>query len=142
MKSVGVAALAMVEEVRRQFREMPGILEGTTKPDYKRCVEISTAASLNEMLAPGALVLFTPLITGILFGTKTLVRPLVARLHPVAFRVVRLEGAHTRGMVSRQAGVLAGSLVSGVQIAISASNTGGAWDNAKKYLEAGNTEQV
>mmetsp|Transcript_34220 Transcript_34220/g.74815 ORF Transcript_34220/g.74815 Transcript_34220/m.74815 type:complete len:796 (-) Transcript_34220:121-2508(-) len=112
MKSVGTAALAMVEEVRRQFRENAGILEGTVKPDYKRCVQISTSASLNEMIAPGALVLLAPVITGTLFGTKTL------------------------------AGLLAGSLVSGVQIAISASNTGGAWDNAKKYIEAGRTTEA
>lgn len=112
MKSVGTAALAMVEEVRRQFREVEGILEGTTKPDYKRCVQISTNASLHEMIAPGALVMLAPIITGTLFGTKTL------------------------------AGLLAGSLVSGVQIAISASNTGGAWDNAKKYIEAGRTTEA
>jgi len=112
MKSVGVAALAMVEEVRRQFNTMTGIMEGTTKPDYKRCVAISTNASLKEMGPPGALVLLTPVIVGILFGPQTL------------------------------AGVLAGALVSGVQMAISASNTGGAWDNAKKYLEAGHTEHA
>ncbi|GJP53001.1 hypothetical protein CLOM_g12149 [Closterium sp. NIES-68] len=109
MKSVGKAALAMVEEVRRQFNTMPGLMEGTTKPDYKKCVEISTAASLREMIPPGALVMLSPVIAGTLFGTTTL------------------------------AGMLAGGLVSGVQIAISASNTGGAWDNAKKYIEAGNS---
>ncbi|CAI6011729.1 unnamed protein product [Closterium sp. NIES-65] len=109
MKSVGKAALAMVEEVRRQFNTMPGLMEGTTKPDYKKCVEISTAASLREMIPPGALVMLSPVIAGTLFGTTTL------------------------------AGMLAGALVSGVQIAISASNTGGAWDNAKKYIEAGNS---
>lgn len=112
MKSVGTAALAMVEEVRHQFQTIEGIMEGTGKPDYKRCVEISTQASLNEMIAPGALVMLAPIITGSLFGTKCL------------------------------AGLLAGSLVSGVQIAISASNTGGAWDNAKKYLEAGRTAEA
>eukprot|EP00850_Spirogloea_muscicola_P014555 SM000105S13900 [mRNA] locus=s105:301939:306157:+ [translate_table: standard] len=112
MKSVGKAALAMVEEVRRQFNTIPGLMEGTTKPDYKRCVEISTEASLREMIPPGALVILSPVVAGVLFGTHTL------------------------------AGLLAGSLVSGVQIAISASNTGGAWDNAKKYIEAGASEHA
>jgi len=107
MKSVGKAALAMVKEVRRQFSEHPGILTGETPPDYERCVAISTSASLREMILPGALVMLTPLIAGFLFGPECL------------------------------AGVLAGSLTSGVQLAISASNTGGAWDNAKKYIEAG-----
>ncbi|MFQ6651065.1 hypothetical protein Gotur_022226 [Gossypium turneri] len=107
MKSVGSAALKMVEEVRRQFNTIPGLMEGTTKPDYATCVKISTDASIKEMIPPGALVMLTPLVVGIFFGVETL------------------------------SGVLAGSLVSGVQIAISASNTGGAWDNAKKYIEAG-----
>ncbi|MED6167194.1 hypothetical protein PIB30_000444 [Stylosanthes scabra] len=112
MKSVGSAALKMVEEVRRQFNTIPGLLEGTGKPDYANCVKISTDASLREMIPPGALVLLTPLVAGTLFGVETL------------------------------AGVLAGSLVSGVQVAISASNTGGAWDNAKKYIEAGVTDHA
>ncbi|KAL8100953.1 hypothetical protein AgCh_032996 [Apium graveolens] len=112
MKSVGSAALKMVEEVRRQFNTIPGLMEGTAKPDYATCVKISTDASLKEMISPGALVMLTPLIVGILFGVETL------------------------------SGVLAGSLVSGVQIAISASNTGGAWDNAKKYIEAGASEHA
>ncbi|XP_042390966.1 pyrophosphate-energized vacuolar membrane proton pump 1-like [Zingiber officinale] len=107
MRSVGSAALKMVEEVRRQFNTIPGLMEGTTQPDYATCVKISTDASLREMIPPGALVMLTPLITGIFFGVETL------------------------------SGVLAGALVSGVQVAISASNTGGAWDNAKKYIEAG-----
>lgn len=107
MKSVGKAALAMVEEVRRQFREIPGLMEGEAKPEYAKCVAISTQASLREMLAPGALVMFTPLVVGFLIGVDAL------------------------------SGVLAGALVSGVQMAISASNTGGAWDNAKKYIETG-----
>eukprot|EP01006_Ploeotia_vitrea_P040895 TRINITY_DN66469_c9_g3_i1.p2 TRINITY_DN66469_c9_g3~~TRINITY_DN66469_c9_g3_i1.p2 ORF type:complete len:779 (+),score=421.01 TRINITY_DN66469_c9_g3_i1:642-2978(+) len=107
MKSVGMAALAMVEEVRHQFSTNPNILHGTEPPNYARCVGISTDASLREMIPPGALVMITPLITGYLFGVEAL------------------------------AGVLAGALVSGVQMAISASNTGGAWDNAKKYIEAG-----
>ncbi|KAJ0091584.1 hypothetical protein Patl1_13926 [Pistacia atlantica] len=112
MKSVGSAALKMVEEVRRQFNTIPGLMEGTTKPDYATCVKISTDASIKEMIPPGALVMLTPLIVGIFFGVETL------------------------------SGVLAGSLVSGVQIAISASNTGGAWDNAKKYIEAGASEHA
>ncbi|XP_072997406.1 pyrophosphate-energized vacuolar membrane proton pump 1-like [Typha latifolia] len=107
MKSVGSAALKMVEEVRRQFNSVPGLMEGRTKPDYATCVKISTDASLKEMVPPGALVMVTPLIAGTFFGVETL------------------------------SGVLAGSLVSGVQVAISSSNTGGAWDNAKKYIEAG-----
>ncbi|CAL9117611.1 unnamed protein product [Musa textilis] len=105
MKSVGSAALKMVEEVRRQFNMMPGLMDGSTRPDYATCVKISTDASIKEMIPPGALVMLTPLIVGTFFGVETL------------------------------SGVLAGSLVSGVQIAISASNTGGAWDNAKKYIE-------
>jgi Na+/H+-translocating membrane pyrophosphatase len=107
MKSVGKAALRMVEEVRRQFQTISGLMDGTATPDYKRCVAISTSASLTEMIAPGALVMLTPIIVGTFFGTRAL------------------------------AGVLAGGLVSGVQMAISMSNTGGAWDNAKKYIEAG-----
>ena len=109
MKSVGKAALAMVVEVRRQFATIPGLMEGTVRPDYARCVAISTDASLVEMIPPGCLVMITPIVFGVCFGTKTL------------------------------AGLLAGGLVSGVQMAISASNTGGAWDNAKKYIEAGRT---
>merc|ERR1711934_749792 len=100
------------EEVRRQFNTIPGLMEGTAKPEYKKCIEISTQASLAEMGPPGALVILTPLIIGTLFGVSCL------------------------------AGVLVGALISGVQLAISASNTGGAWDNAKKYLEAGRTEHA
>nr|CAB3460307.1 unnamed protein product [Digitaria exilis] len=105
MRSVGSAALKMVEEVRRQFDAIPGLAEGLAIPDYATCVRISTDASLREMMAPGALVMLSPLVTGTLFGVETL------------------------------AGLLAGALVSGVQVAISASNSGGAWDNAKKYIE-------
>ncbi|CAA7409843.1 unnamed protein product [Spirodela intermedia] len=112
MKSVGSAALKMVEEVRRQFNTITGLMEGTAKPDYATCVKISTDASIREMIPPGALVMLTPLIAGTIFGVETL------------------------------AGLLAGALVSGVQIAISASNTGGAWDNAKKYIEAGASEHA
>jgi inorganic pyrophosphatase len=112
MKSVGSAALKMVEEVRRQFSTIPGLMEGRATPDYASCVRISTDASLREMMPPGALVLLAPLVTGTLFGVHTL------------------------------AGLLAGALVSGVQVAISASNSGGAWDNAKKYIEAGASEHA
>jgi len=108
MKSVGKAALEMVNEVRRQVRECPGILTGDTDPDYESCIAISTDASLKEMIPPGCLVMFSPIIIGFFFGTKAL------------------------------AGLLVGALVSGVQMAISQSNTGGAWDNAKKYIEADN----
>jgi H+-translocating diphosphatase len=107
MRSVGQAALAMVNEVREQFRNNPGIMAGTSRPDYARCVAISTRSSLSEMMAPSALVLLSPLCMGFGLGTDAL------------------------------AGMLAGALTSGVQMAISASNTGGAWDNAKKYIEAG-----
>lgn len=86
MKSVGSAALKMVEEVRRQFNTIPGLMEGTTKPDYATCVKISTDASIKEMIPPGALVMLTPLIVGTFFGVETL------------------------------SGILAGSLVSGVQV--------------------------
>jgi len=106
MKSVGQAALDMVDEVRDQIRKEPKILEGTVPPNYQRCITISTDASLREMIMPGLLVILTPIIVGFLFGVRAL------------------------------SGVLAGALVSGVQMAISASNTGGAWDNAKKYIEA------
>ncbi|EEE62395.1 hypothetical protein OsJ_17186 [Oryza sativa Japonica Group] len=112
MRSVGSAALRMVEEVRRQFDEIPGLAEGLAAPDYATCVRISTDASLREMVAPGALVMASPLVAGTLFGVEAL------------------------------AGLLAGALVSGVQVAISASNSGGAWDNAKKYIEAGATEEA
>ena len=108
MKSVGTAALSMVEEVRRQFREIAGLREGNATPDYKKCVMISTDASLKEMILPGALVILSPLVFGYLFGKNAL------------------------------SGILIGALVSGVQMAISSSNTGGAWDNAKKYIEKGN----
>jgi K(+)-stimulated pyrophosphate-energized sodium pump len=107
MKSVGKAAFDMIEEVRRQFQEIPGIMEGTGQPEYAQCVSISTRAALREMIAPGILIMGTPLVAGFLFG------------------------------VSSVAGILAGSLVTGGVLAISSANSGGAWDNAKKYIEAG-----
>ena len=105
MDSVSKAAFRMIEEVRGQFREKPGILAGTEKPDYERCVAISTTAALKEMLLPGLLAVLAPLAIGILFGTAAL------------------------------GGMLAGSLASGVMLAIFMCNSGGAWDNAKKYIE-------
>lgn len=108
MKSVGKAAFDMIEEVRRQFKTIPGIMEGTGTPDYAECVAISTRAALREMIAPGVLIMGAPLLTGYLFGVEAV------------------------------AGLLAGSLITGGVLAIASSNSGGAWDNAKKYIEAGN----
>lgn len=105
MSSVGKAANKMIEEVRRQFREKPGILEGTDKPDYKNCVAISTNAALHEMILPGVMAVVTPLLIGFLLGVESL------------------------------GGLLAGSLISGVMMAVFMANSGGAWDNAKKYIE-------
>ena len=98
----------MIVEVRRQFKEIPGILEGKGKPDYKNCVEISTSAALKEMLLPGVMAIIAPLIIGVLLGVEAL------------------------------GGLLVGSLASGVMMAIFMANAGGAWDNAKKYIEEGN----
>ncbi len=106
MKAVGKAAFDMIKEVRRQFKEIPGLMEGTAKADYARCVDISTTAALREMVAPGLLAIAVPVIAG-----------LVDR----------------DGLVL--GGVLAGSTVSGVLLAIFMSNAGGAWDNAKKQIE-------
>jgi K(+)-stimulated pyrophosphate-energized sodium pump len=108
MNSVGKAANEMIEEVRRQFREDKGIMEGTSKPDYARCVDISTKAALKEMVAPGLLAILAPLLVGTFMGTEAL------------------------------GGMLAGALSAGVLLAIMMANAGGAWDNAKKYIEEGN----
>ena len=107
MESVSKAAYKMIEEVRRQFREIPGILKGEAKPDYSSCVSISTRAALHEMIVPGVMAVVVPLMVGILLGPAAL------------------------------GGLLAGSLVTGVLLAIYMSNAGGAWDNAKKYIEGG-----
>ena len=107
MESVGKAAMKMVEEVRRQFREIPGILEGKAKPDYEKCVEISTNAALKEMLLPGLITIITPVLIGFIIGPEAL-------------------GSY-----------MAGVAVSGVLWAIFQNNAGGAWDNAKKSFEAG-----
>ena len=108
MNSVGKAANQMIEEVRRQFREDKGIMEGTSKPDYANCVDISTKAALHEMVAPGIMAILAPLAVGIILGPEAL------------------------------GGLLGGALSSGVLLAIMMSNAGGAWDNAKKYIEEGN----
>ena len=107
MEAVGRAAFSMIEEVRRQFREIPGILEGTGKPDYASCVSISTKGSLREMVMPGVLAIAAPILVGIFGGVEML------------------------------GGLLAGSLAAGVMMAIFMANAGGAWDNAKKYIEKG-----
>lgn len=107
MDAVGEAATDMIEEVRRQFRTIPGIMEGKGKPDYAKCVDISTAASLKRMLLPGSLAIVLPLAMGLILGTAAL------------------------------AGFIAGALVTGVLLAIFMANSGGAWDNAKKYIEGG-----
>ncbi|MDY3052782.1 MAG: sodium-translocating pyrophosphatase [Ndongobacter sp.] len=107
MDAVGSAANAMVQEVRRQFHSNPGILEGTVKPDYARCIDISTGTSLKKMIIPGCLAIVAPIIVGLILGAEAL------------------------------GGLLVGALITGVLMAIFMSNAGGAWDNAKKYIESG-----
>ena len=107
MDSVSKAAYKMIEEVRRQFKTIPGILEGKGKPDYKSCVAISTQAALKEMLLPGVMAVLAPVFIGVVLGPAAL------------------------------GGLLGGALVTGVMLAIFMSNSGGAWDNAKKYIEDG-----
>ncbi len=107
MNSVGRAANQMIEEVRRQFREDKGILEGTSRPDYAHCVDISTKAALKEMIVPGLMAIIAPLVVGLVLGVEAL------------------------------GGMLGGALSSGVLLALMMANAGGAWDNAKKYIEEG-----
>ena len=108
MNAVGRAAFAMIEEVRRQFKEIKGLMEGKAEGDTARCVSIATSAAIREMMIPGLIAVLSPVVVGVLLGTEAL------------------------------GGLLAGALVSGVLLAISMANSGGAWDNAKKYIEAGN----
>ncbi len=107
ISAVSRAAFAMIEEVRRQFREIKGLMEGTAKPDYKRCIDISTASALREMIMPGILTILTPLVVGLVLGPQAL------------------------------GGLLAGTLATGFLMAVFMANAGGAWDNAKKYIERG-----
>ena len=108
MKAVGRAADKMIEEIRRQFREIKGLLQGKAKPDVEKCVDIVTSSALKEMILPGLVAILTPIIVGFLLKAEAL------------------------------GGMLAGATVSGVMLALFMSNSGGAWDNAKKYIEAGN----
>jgi K(+)-stimulated pyrophosphate-energized sodium pump len=107
MTAVGKAAYEIVLEVRRQFREIPGLMEGTAKPDYKTCVGISTQSALRQMVVPGLLAVLTPLAVGYILGAEAL------------------------------AGMLIGSIVTGFMLAVMMANAGGAWDNAKKWIETG-----
>ena len=107
MTAVGRAAKEIVLEVRRQFKEIPGIMEGTAQPDYARCVDISTRSALREMILPGVLAVASPLLVGFILGKEAL------------------------------AGMLIGATAAGFLLAVMMANAGGAWDNAKKYIEAG-----
>jgi K(+)-stimulated pyrophosphate-energized sodium pump len=107
MTAVGKAAFEIVMEVRRQFKEIPGLMEGTGKPDYKTCVDISTKSALREMVVPGALAVVVPLLVGFILGKEAV------------------------------AGMLVGAISSGFVLAVMMANAGGAWDNAKKWIETG-----
>ncbi|OFW53621.1 MAG: hypothetical protein A2163_09225 [Actinobacteria bacterium RBG_13_35_12] len=108
MRAVGSAAFKMVEEVRRQFREIKGLMEGTAKPDTKRCIDIATKAAVIKMIVPGSIAVIFPVAVGLILGKEAL------------------------------GGALAGATVVGVMLALMMANAGGAWDNAKKYIEGGN----
>ena len=108
MKAVGEAAFDMIKEIRRQFREIPGLLEGTAEPDTIRCIEIATTAALRKMILPGVLAIVSPVVIGFALGAEAL------------------------------GGMLAGALLGCVLLALTMANAGGAWDNAKKYVEKGN----
>jgi len=108
MTAVGDAAFEMINEIRRQFREIPGLMEGTAKPDTARCVDIATNAAIKKMVLPGVIAILAPVVVGFGIGAEAL------------------------------GGMLSGALLSCVLLALTMSNAGGAWDNAKKYLEKGN----
>jgi K(+)-stimulated pyrophosphate-energized sodium pump len=108
MKAVGKAAFQMVNEVRRQFKEIKGLMEGKAKPDYKKCIDISTKAALKEMILPSSLAVIAPIALGLGLGAES------------------------------AGGLLTGAIIVGSLLAITMANSGGAWDNAKKYIEAGN----
>ena len=108
MRAVSNAAMGMVAEVRRQFREIPGLMKGKAKPDYARCVDISTKAAMKELVLPGVIAVASPLIIGFVLGPEAL------------------------------GGLLAGAIVTGLLLAITMTTAGAAWDNSKKYIEAGN----
>ena len=108
MRSVGKAAMEIINEVRRQFKQVKGLMQGKAKPDYEKCIDISTKAALREMILPGILVILAPIVVGLLLGAEAL------------------------------GGMLAGKTVVGFLLAVFMANSGGAWDNAKKYIEEGN----
>ena len=108
MQAVGQSAGKIVQEVRRQFKNIPGLMEGTAQPDYEKCIKIATNAALKKMILPGLITIFVPVIIGFTLGKEAL------------------------------GGLLIGSIVTGFLLAVMMANSGGAWDNAKKYIEEGN----